>query len=60
MEHEDYICPVCYQYYNDSERAPRMVPVCGHTICTKCIAELLGKMDEGADTFICPEDRYRN
>lgn len=56
MESDDLICPVCLHYFNEAELTPRLIPVCGHTICSECIQKVLAQMHTG-DLFVCPEDR---
>ena len=36
---------------------PRILPDCGHTLCTKCLSDLINKADEIGEEFACPEDR---
>lgn len=58
-------CPRCYNDFNGGANCPRILFACGHTICEKCLAELLDraakeqlKDDDGTDRVIyCPECR---
>ena len=47
-------CPVCLDNFNLVENLPRMLKQCGHTVCTKCIQNLLRNSD-----FRCPLDKKR-
>ena len=52
METNYLECKFCNQFFNTKERSPRMIFVCGHSICTACIAE---KLTQNV-SFQCPED----
>jgi len=39
-----------------SDRAPRVIPSCGHTLCTNCLVEMLGN----PFSFQCPLDKVVN
>ncbi len=48
-------CFKCKTPYNDSDRTPRLLIHCGHSICESCTVELY------RDNFInCPECGFRN
>jgi len=49
-------CPICYSNYNDSENLPRIIPICGHTICHTCIYFILRGLAP-AQPFQCPLDK---
>jgi len=41
MQSLGFSCPVCRCEYNDSDHLPRIIPNCGHTICSECLGNLL-------------------
>jgi len=41
MKTEELHCPICTERYNHDIRAPRILPLCGHTICTECLKDIL-------------------
>jgi len=49
-------CPICYSNYNESENLPRIIPICGHTICHTCIYFILRGLAP-AQPFQCPLDK---
>ena len=55
MDIEELMCNLCKRVYSNSDDLiPRLLPECGHTICTRCLNELLAK--EPDQPFVCPED----
>lgn len=48
-------CQGCWNSYNETDRSPRLLTSCGHSICEKCTAELYRD-----GSIICPECRFRN
>ena len=50
MQHDSFECPLCLEKYDISLRLPRIIPICGHTICSQCIPNLL----KNSKDFICP------
>jgi len=46
-------CPICCAPYDDTLFAPRVIPKCGHTICTTCILNMLSSKPH---IFKCPFD----
>lgn len=44
-------CPTCTLAFKKSENEPHMIPVCGHTICTTCLTDILS---DNKLNFICP------
>ena len=56
MNDEALSCPICYSEFDDKESLPRLVPVCGHTICQVCITQLL-KTLAPYQNFTCPLDK---
>ncbi|CAD8082256.1 unnamed protein product [Paramecium primaurelia] len=51
---EELICPQCRNIFNEFENIPLMLPDCGHTICQKCIKQML--MSADGQQICCPED----
>ena len=48
-------CGICLEEYQDSgSHVPRLLP-CTHTLCEKCLIELLGQ--QGGAKLTCPECR---
>ena len=41
MKSEPFSCPVCLASYNQNTKLPRVLPTCGHTICTECLLHIL-------------------
>lgn len=37
---QHYICQGCKESFG-SERIPRLLPICGHTLCENCIERLM-------------------
>ena len=54
MDHTPF-CPICYVHYNQVENAPRIMPACGHTICSDCLRSLLRQ----PKTRKCPLDNLQ-
>jgi hypothetical protein len=42
-------CENCEEKFNEEDRAPVIVPDCGHTFCEYCIADLLSEYEK-----VCP------
>ncbi|CAD8083490.1 unnamed protein product [Paramecium primaurelia] len=51
---EELICPQCHNIFNEFDNIPLMLPDCGHTICQKCIQQML--MSADGQQICCPED----
>ena len=46
-------CPICLVYYEE----PRILTSCGHTLCTKCIIDIISTNSNNIDCFLyidCP------
>ena len=56
MELEELVCTICFHFFDDSEHCPRMLPSCGHTFCSKCLQNMIDKLQSN-ENFTCPEDR---
>jgi len=50
MASENLDCPICYEKYDLSLHLPRIIPICGHTVCSQCIPSLIKR----SQNFICP------
>jgi len=50
MQTESLDCPICYEKYDITIRLPRFIPVCGHTVCSQCLLNLIKQRGH----FICP------
>jgi hypothetical protein len=37
MEIKEPSCQICFNKYDSDLHCPRILPSCGHTICTTCI-----------------------
>jgi len=48
-------CPVCYSDLDQGEHLPRVIPSCGHTICTTCLSVIL----EDYGDLRCPLDKVK-
>jgi len=46
-------CGICFQEYNSKDRVARIIPICGHSLCTKRITDILSKNY----TLRCPFDK---
>ena len=55
MLNEIPLCPICYTKYNQVDNTPRILPACGHTICSQCLATLL----KGYSSKKCPLDKVQ-
>ena len=53
MSLEALTCPVCYSRYNQTKCLPRMLPKCGHTLCSYCLQAII--QEETARK--CPLDK---
>ena len=59
-------CPICWETYEETgEYIPRLLP-CSHTLCEKCVAEMLERSQDSCPTckngqaknaIVCPECR---
>jgi len=45
-------CSVCFNDYDLSIHLPKVLPNCGHTVCSKCLSDLLGNTEPK-----CPMDQ---
>ncbi|KAH3759552.1 hypothetical protein Pelo_8638 [Pelomyxa schiedti] len=43
LQSEAFTCKICFQPYNLDTRAPRVLPLCQHTICTECVRLISGR-----------------
>lgn len=49
----DIYCSNCSSLFDKDHHLPRMLPECGHTICTDCIKSMIKR-----GNVICPEDKF--
>jgi len=50
-------CRICLEPFTtpNGNRAPRLLPQCGHTFCSKCVITLFGPRDcRGLSNVTCP------
>jgi hypothetical protein len=47
-------CAICSERFDERSRCPRVLPTCGHALCTECISRMIAS--HGA-TVVCPMDR---
>ncbi|EFP04720.1 hypothetical protein CRE_03516 [Caenorhabditis remanei] len=52
QELESLECKICVRQYNETDRIPRVIPVCGHTLCEDCARNIIS-----GNTLKCPVDR---
>lgn len=52
MEIDDFNCLSCNSVFNDTNRSPRLLTSCGHTVCQECLTSMLVKNN----VIKCPED----
>ena len=52
-----YNCPSCTIKYDSGAHAPRVLPNCGHSICTECIKSLLETTRKENKAQGCPLDK---
>ena len=48
-------CGICYEKYDLKTRLPRILPHCGHTLCSDCINNIISSGQQ--TTFTCPFDK---
>jgi len=49
-------CPACKEQYNELN-PPRLLTMCGHTFCHKCIKSLITKIKDKGFKVKCPIDK---
>jgi hypothetical protein len=55
---ESMKCPICYQKYKEcSGKKPYILPMCGHSICSKCITYLRNQAKTSSNLISCPTCR---
>ena len=55
MQFESLICSCCRSDYDQITRIPKIIPICGHTICAICLTQLSG----WPTSIQCPLDRKK-
>ncbi len=56
LDFSELTCTKCETMFNKADKMPRLLPECGHTLCTGCISALMKTLQNGS--FVCPEDGY--
>ena len=54
MSGESINCQVCYSEYDIADHLPRILLNCGHTMCSKCLLNLITNRNQ----FKCPFDQH--
>ncbi len=57
MEIKEPSCQICFNKYDSDLHCPRILPSCGHTICTTCIQNILDTIPSKQIT--CPFDKKK-
>ena len=53
-------CPVCLEpFSSEGKNVPRILP-CTHTLCEKCIEDILERNTEDSDVFECPQCKEKH
>lgn len=52
MNEIDLNCPRCRNPFNTMNRIPKMLFMCGHTICNQCLLDL----KDSEQVYICVDD----
>lgn len=45
-------CPFCSEFFDHKVKKPRLLPICGHSICEVCLQDYF----ENHQPIVCPED----
>lgn len=53
---EELRCPVCRLFYEETN-LPRILTICGHTFCHKCIKGFVTKKKDQGFRVKCPIDK---
>lgn len=59
LSQDELSCPVCFEPYDPnpkSECLPKTLPLCGHTLCSKCLCTII---KDKKDQATCPIDQQR-
>lgn len=43
MQSDLYRCSVCFILYDRSTHIPKLIPTCGHTLCSECLSAMISK-----------------
>lgn len=46
MDIEEIKCPLCTEFYNETDKAPILLPDCGHSFCLICINKCFEELKE--------------
>jgi len=49
-------CIKCHEVFNTTDRIPRLLAECGHTLCSLCISSLIKSDNSNSNGFKCPDD----
>jgi hypothetical protein len=62
MKKESVVCPVCFEGYNESTTRPRIMYVCGHTLCDVCLSKIFesSSVENGKRMVTCPMCKEKN
>ncbi|KAL4487923.1 hypothetical protein ABPG72_022783 [Tetrahymena utriculariae] len=53
-DYNELLCLMCNELFDDTgDKLPRMLPQCGHSVCSQCIQDKLSANQQ----IICPEDQ---
>ena len=46
-------CGICEETFNNDNKLPKILPKCGHTICTECLLNI----KDNSSVYICDIDK---
>ena len=55
MDENYLICEQCEIMFDLTHKKPRLIPSCGHTVCSECIQDLIDDCKDG--TIECEFDK---
>ena len=56
LDFTELSCAKCHETFNMTNRVPRLLAECGHTLCSSCISILISQSLNNCG-FECPEDK---